>query len=66
VPLSSGVRIGVAILSYNGRVAFGITGDYDSAPDVQTMAEGIEAAIAELGELAALAAHAAGEGASPR
>ena len=55
VPLSPGVRIGVAILSYNGRLAFGITGDYDSAPDVQTMAEGIEAAIAELSELAARA-----------
>lgn len=53
VPLSPGVRVGVAILSYNGRLAFGITGDYDSAPDVQTMAEGIEAAFAELGELAA-------------
>ena len=52
VPLSPGVRVGVAILSYNGRMAFGITGDYDSAPDVQTMAEGIEAAIAELSELA--------------
>ena len=51
VPLSPGMRIGVAILSYNGRLAFGITGDYDSAPDVQTMAEGIEAAIAELREL---------------
>ncbi len=60
VPLSPGVRIGVAILSYNGRVAFGITGDYDTAPDVQTMAEGIEAAIAELGALAARA------GTSPR
>ncbi len=53
VPLSPGVRIGVAILSYNGRLAFGVTGDYDSAPDVQTMADGIEAAIAELSELAA-------------
>lgn len=53
VPLSPGVRVGVAILSYNGRLAFGITGDYDSAPDIQTMAEGIEAAIAELSELAA-------------
>ncbi len=53
VPLSPGVRIGVAILSYNGGLAFGITGDYDSAPDVQTMAEGIEAAIVELSELAA-------------
>jgi len=55
VPLSPGVRIGVAILSYNGRLAFGVTGDYDSAPDVQTMAEGIQAAIAELSELAARA-----------
>jgi len=60
VPLSPGVRIGVAILSYNGRLAFGITGDYDSAPDVQTMADGIEAAIAELAELAERT------GASPR
>lgn len=60
VPLSPGVRIGVAILSYNGRLSFGITGDYDSAPDVQTMAEGIEAAIGELCELAARA------GASPK
>ena len=53
VPLSPGVRVGVAILSYNGRLAFGITGDYDSAPDVQIMADGIEAAIAELCALAA-------------
>lgn len=60
VPLSPGVRIGVAILSYHGRLAFGITGDYDSAPDLQTMAEGIEAAIAELSELATRT------GASPR
>ncbi|HQZ32776.1 MAG TPA: wax ester/triacylglycerol synthase family O-acyltransferase [Ilumatobacteraceae bacterium] len=60
VPLSPGVRIGVAILSYNGHLAFGVTGDYDSAPDVQTMADGIEAAIGELSELAART------GASPR
>ena len=30
VPLSQGVRIGVAILSYNGKVRFGVTGDYDT------------------------------------
>ncbi len=60
VPLSPGVRIGVAILSYNGRLAFGVTGDYDAAPDVQTMADGIEAAIVELSELAA------GTGALPK
>jgi WS/DGAT/MGAT family acyltransferase len=42
VPLSQGVRIGVAILSYNGKLTFGITGDYDTAPDVRYMATQIE------------------------
>jgi diacylglycerol O-acyltransferase len=53
VPITAGVRIGVAILSYNGQISFGVTGDYDSTPDIHTMAEGIEAAVAELTELAA-------------
>jgi diacylglycerol O-acyltransferase len=48
VPLGTGVRIGVAILSYNGRLAFGITGDYDEAPDIDILAAGIERAIAGL------------------
>lgn len=45
VPLAEGVRIGVAILSYNGRLTFGITGDYDTAPEVHFMAKHIEAEI---------------------
>ena len=52
VPLSEGVRIGVAILSYNGKLTFGITGDYDTAPDVHFMAEQIEAEVIALRELA--------------
>ncbi len=32
VPISHGVRVGTAILSYNGRLCFGITGDYATAP----------------------------------
>lgn len=56
VPLSSGVRVGVAILSYNGHVAFGVTGDYDTATDVHEMAERIEAQVHTLHELAGLAA----------
>lgn len=42
VPISEGVRIGVAIVSYNGHIAFGVTGDYDTAPDVQLMSRRIE------------------------
>jgi diacylglycerol O-acyltransferase len=34
VPIAQGVRIGVAILSYHGNVSFGVTGDYDTVPDV--------------------------------
>jgi WS/DGAT/MGAT family acyltransferase len=52
VPLSHGLRIGTAILSYNGRVAFGVTGDYDTAPDVAVVAGGAVAGIAELRRLA--------------
>jgi diacylglycerol O-acyltransferase len=48
VPISHGVRIGTAILSYNGHVAFGVTGDYDSARDIGVLVEGILAGVGEL------------------
>lgn len=48
VPVSHGVTVGVAILTYNGRTSFGITGDWDSAPDIERVAEGIRAGIDEL------------------
>ena len=48
VPILHGVPIAVAILSYHGRVAFGVTGDYTAAPDVGVLARGIENGIAEL------------------
>ena len=34
MPLAGQVRIGVAIFSYDGQVNFGVTGDYDTAPDI--------------------------------
>ncbi len=48
VPISHGVRIGTAILSYNGRIAFGVTGDYDTGKDVDVLAATIADGIAEL------------------
>ena len=48
VPLGGHVRVGVAIFSYDGALAFGVTGDYDRAPDVGVLCEGIEHAMAEL------------------
>jgi diacylglycerol O-acyltransferase / wax synthase len=52
VPLAQGVRIGVAVLSYDGHVAFGVTGDDDTAPDTDSMAVLIEEGVAELMRLA--------------
>ena len=48
VPIASTVRIGVAIFSYRDRVTFGITGDYDSTPDLEVLAHGIEDAVKTL------------------
>ena len=53
VPLSQGVRTGVAVLSYNGRIAFGVTGDWDTVPDIEVLAAGIEAGMLELLRLSA-------------
>jgi diacylglycerol O-acyltransferase len=59
VPLGPGVRIGVAILSYNGRLAFGVTGDFDTASDIAVVATGIEAEVTALLALASGPAPAA-------
>ena len=48
VPVSHGVRVGTAILSYNGHLAFGITGDYATARDVGVVASAITDDIEEL------------------
>jgi diacylglycerol O-acyltransferase len=40
--------LAVAIMSYNGRVGFGLLADYDAMDDVEVLVEGIEGAIAEL------------------
>ena len=52
VPLGQGTRIGVAILSYNGGVSFGVTGDFDAVPEVDEFCREIERQVAELLELA--------------
>ena len=44
--------LAIAIMSYNGRMNFGLLGDYDALPDIDAIAEGIEASLAELLALA--------------
>ena len=56
VPLAQGVRIGVAIMSYNGGVSFGATGDYDTVPDLDRFCRSIETGISDLRDRARRAA----------
>jgi WS/DGAT/MGAT family acyltransferase len=53
--------LAVAIMSYNGKMAFGLLGDYDALADIGTIADGIEASLAEL---VALARREGGDGAA--
>jgi len=54
VPIFADHTIGIAVVSYAGRVVFGLNADRVGAPDVGVLAEGIELALAELRVLADL------------
>jgi WS/DGAT/MGAT family acyltransferase len=40
--------LAVAIMSYNGRMDFGLLGDYDALADIEDLAEDLEESLAEL------------------
>lgn len=46
VPLVGETNIGVACMSYDGALNFGLTGDWDAVPDLDMFAEGIEKTLA--------------------
>jgi WS/DGAT/MGAT family acyltransferase len=48
--------LAVAIISYNGRICFGLLADYDSMDDLETFSAGIEESLDELEAAAASAA----------
>jgi len=48
VPIATTLRTGVSIFTYCDNMTFGITGDYDSTPDLGVLARGIEDGVAEL------------------
>ncbi len=53
VPLFMDHGIGIALFSYDGDIDWGLSADYDLVPDLDRMAEAIEASLAELRETAA-------------
>jgi diacylglycerol O-acyltransferase len=48
VPIATTLRTGVSIFTYCDQVTFGVTGDYDSNPDLDVLARGIEDGVADL------------------
>jgi diacylglycerol O-acyltransferase / wax synthase len=47
--------LAIAIMSYNGKLDFGLLADYDALPDVESVAHHLEDSLAELLEAAAAA-----------
>src|SRR3989337_641771 len=50
VPLAKNRGLGIAIMSYNGRMDFGLVGDYDVMYDLDKLAEDLQESLAELAE----------------
>jgi WS/DGAT/MGAT family acyltransferase len=55
VPLARNQALGIAIMSYNGRLGFGLLADYDAMPDLHDVAGHLRDAIADLDAAAAAA-----------
>jgi len=48
VPLVGTTSLGVALVSYNGQLNFGLSGDWDLVPDLDAFGKGIEKSLEEL------------------
>jgi diacylglycerol O-acyltransferase / wax synthase len=55
IPLFANVRLAVAIFSYDGKLSFGVSGDYDTSADLQVLCGAIERGLVELVQAAAVA-----------
>jgi WS/DGAT/MGAT family acyltransferase len=48
VPLATNTALGIAIMSYNGQLNFGLSGDYDALADIDTLADELRSSIEEI------------------
>jgi WS/DGAT/MGAT family acyltransferase len=62
VPLARNQALGIALMSYNGRLDFGLNADFDAVPDLEDLAEDLAESISELAEAAGLAPEPASGG----
>jgi diacylglycerol O-acyltransferase / wax synthase len=48
IPIAAGLRISVGVVSYDGGLTFGLTGDHDAVRDLEVVSGGIRAGLDEL------------------
>jgi diacylglycerol O-acyltransferase / wax synthase len=48
VPLAKNTALGIAIMSYNGQLNFGLSGDYDAMSDMNQLADELRESIEEI------------------
>ncbi len=65
VPLGENTALGVALISYNGQLNFGLTADYDALADVELLADELRQSLVELLGAASVP-HRNGAGGAPR
>jgi diacylglycerol O-acyltransferase len=56
VPLARRQALGIAVMSYDGHLGFGLIGDYDALPELETVARELERSIAALAAAAGVGA----------
>jgi diacylglycerol O-acyltransferase / wax synthase len=54
VPLAARQALGIAVMSYDGHLGFGLLGDYDALPELEAIADDLKWAIASLYRAAGL------------
>jgi WS/DGAT/MGAT family acyltransferase len=54
VPIADSTALGVALVSYAGRMCWGFNADYEKVPDLEQFADAIEASFAEIATAAGL------------
>jgi diacylglycerol O-acyltransferase len=65
VPLAENQALGIAIMSYNSQLNFGLNADYDALPDLEALADELRASIEELVAVAGESVEVRSTGRSP-
>src|SRR5438045_885306 len=65
VPLAMNQRMGMALMSYNGAINFGLIGDYDTMPDLEDIAAYLAEELEALAETAGVTLTTVGVGPAP-